>query len=164
MSDLAARQAEDSQRLDRLAAQARRARPSAQAAPAQGGFVYVDPHVSVFTSSGTGAGSLGSAQSLDLSAYVPAGARVAHCSLRMTSSRSGGDASDSQLYAEWLPDGGTDWLTLGRNYDVHELTDDATVDDERHCLLPIPPSRTGYVRVFEALDDWEYTLTLFGHQ
>lgn len=154
----------DSQAKDiQVVRQEAKGRPQQVVQQSSGLFTYVDPHVEVFTDTGSGANSLGAAQTLDFGPYVSSSARLAFCVLSVLSARSGGDASDSNLYAEWLPDGGTTWLKLGKNFDSHELTDDATVDDFRHSMVPLGSSRSGQVRVFEALDTWTYTLTMFGY-
>ena len=161
LSDTSAKQSKTDQQVQRILSEPQQA--SSQAATVSG-FRYIDPHQEVFTDTGSGANSLGAAQTVDFGPYVPSSARLAFCVLNMESDRSGGSAGDSNLYAEWLPDGGTDWLMLGENFDYHELVDNATVDWSAHCMVPLGASRSGQIRVFEALETWTYTLTIFGYE
>jgi len=162
LSDTAAKQAKTDQSVTRILNQA----------PAQvvqsvsaGGFTYIDPHQEVFTDTGSGSNSLGSAQSVDLqSGGVPASASRAWVTVNMVSSRSGGDASDSQLYVEWLPAGGTDWLRIAGAFITLELVDDHTDDFTVISPLPLKGTPSGQVRVYEAHDTWTYTLKLFGYE
>lgn len=161
LSDVASKQTQTDQKVTRILAQPAQERVEQASS---GIFTYVDPHQEVFTDTGSGANSLGAAQTLDFGPYVSSSAIVAYCVLTMEADRSGGDASDSEMYAEWLPDGGTDWLPLGEHFPSHELVDDAQFLDKRHCIVPLGASRSGQIRVYEALDTWTYTLDLFAYQ
>lgn len=161
LSDVASQVEDNRSETARVARQAAQKKETVQ--QASGLFAYVDPHIEVYTDSGSGgSGSFNAYDTLDFGPYVGATARKAYCYLTVTAVISGSD--DPILGVDWLVDGGTDALPLFYYYDQHSLVDDAENYPVVQVVVPLGASRSGQIRTKDSPGTWTYSLKLWGYE
>lgn len=158
LSDVASKQTQTDQKITRILTQPPQQGKSQSVSV---GFTLVDPHVEVFTDSGSGgSGAYGSFQTLDFGPYVGPSAAIAFCYVSIDAAVSG--ATDPITGIEWLPDGATDAVPF-EYYDQHSLVDDAEIYPRLPWPMPLGASRSGQIRVKDSAGSWTYSIKLYGY-